>query len=162
MVNLTVISGGQTGVDRAALDVAMEFSILHKGWCPPGRMAEGGPVPEKYNLKETHEEFSQHAPEVPRSLRSELNVRDSDGTLILTPGKKTLDPGTEWTIRSLEIFSKPFFVADPFVPEQINRLPKWLNENQIKILNIAGPSEKKYPGIYVAAVDFLRLLFQKY
>jgi len=92
-----IISGGQTGVDQAALRAAIASGIPFDGWCPPGRICEDGIIPEEFNLKETPFERSESAHEIPRSLRTEWNVRDSDGVLILTKSILTLNPGTNWT-----------------------------------------------------------------
>src|SRR6266571_9073801 len=84
MVVSKIVSGGQTGVDRAALDVALELGIPCGGWCPRGRRAEDGIIPERYPLIET--------PTTAYPQRTERNVRDSDGTLVLTVGRA--DGGT--------------------------------------------------------------------
>lgn len=86
---IKIISGGQTGVDRAALDAALQLGIPCGGWCPKGRKAKDGPIPDRYPLKETE---SGSYP-----VRTEMNVRDSDGTLILTWGRPT--GGTALTVR---------------------------------------------------------------
>src|SRR5437868_610576 len=106
-----IISGGQTGVDRAALDVALELGIACGGWCPKGRLAEDGPIPERYPLKETN------LPVYPQ--RTEWNVRDSDGTLVLTLGSPAkngeLAPegsGTALTIELARRQKKPCLVVD--------------------------------------------------
>src|SRR4051794_16307480 len=97
-----IISGGQTGVDRAALDVALELDLPCGGWCPRGRRSEDGAIPDRYPLSETP---SEEYPE-----RTEWNVRDSDGTLILTRG--TPDRGTALTQRLANRHRKPLFVVD--------------------------------------------------
>src|SRR4030042_3461464 len=93
-----IISGGQTGVDRAALDVAFELDIPCGGWCPKGRKAEEGPIDTRYPLQET---VSVRYP-----IRTERNVRESDGTLILTWGKPS--GGTALTIKFAQKNKKPF------------------------------------------------------
>ena len=82
-----IISGGQTGADRAALDVALKLGIPHGGWIPKGRKAEDGPLPEIYKLKEM--------PTDSYGARTEQNVIDSDGTLIIARGKLT--GGSDYT-----------------------------------------------------------------
>lgn len=83
---MKIISGGQTGADRAALDFALTLGIPHGGWCPRGRLAEDGPVPERYILSET--------PTRAYAVRTEWNVRDSDGTVIFTLGWPPLSGGS--------------------------------------------------------------------
>ena len=91
-MNVKIISGGQTGVDRAALDVAVELEIPHGGWCPKGRLAEDGRIPDSYKLRETtSREYA---------VRTEQNVLDSDGTLILY--RESISGGTELTLRLAE------------------------------------------------------------
>ncbi|MCX5912053.1 MAG: putative molybdenum carrier protein, partial [Deltaproteobacteria bacterium] len=97
-----IISGGQTGVNRAALDVAIEFGIPCGGWCPKGRKAEDGPIDPKYSLKETKSQEYQ--------FRTEANVIEADGTLILTIGKPT--GGTAYTAQMAFKYRKPHLVVD--------------------------------------------------
>src|SRR6186713_1323560 len=106
MITMKTVSGGQTGVDRAALDVAISLNILHGGWCPKGRKAELNTlIPIEYNLKETESsEFE---------VRTKLNIHDSDGTLILvadTPIKVT--DGTILTIQEAQRINKPYMILD--------------------------------------------------
>ena len=93
-----IVSGGQTGVDRAALDIAIKFKILHSGWCPFGRKAEDGVIPAKYNLKETPRPIDEDLidPLAIYNIRTEFNVRDSDGTLIIV--KDSPIGGTLYTL----------------------------------------------------------------
>lgn len=93
-----IISGGQTGVDQAALNVAIALEIDCGGWCPPGHVCERGKIPCKFPLTETTSERSNNAPNIPHSLRTELNVMDSDATLIFKPSNLRKDIGTNWTI----------------------------------------------------------------
>lgn len=143
-----IISGGQTGVDQAALRVGLDKGIKIGGWCPPGRVCENGKIPLEYTLIETKNERSEDAPNIPRSQRTENNVKDSDGTLILKPQGLKNDKGTEWTIKCAQKFNKPFVVIDPYVANAEKLIIDWLSNNSsLKILNIAGPSEKTFSGI---------------
>ncbi len=154
-----VISGGQTGVDRAALEVAAEFNYETGGWCPPGRLSESGTIPNKFSLRETPAERSAKAPHIPRSLRTEWNVRDSDATLILTINNKPVGPGTMWSREACRIYNKPYLLIDLLIKENIEEIKQWLKDHKIKILNIAGPSEMEQPGIGEIAGGFLLRLF---
>lgn len=131
-----IISGGQTGVDRAALDVALELGIPCGGWCPKGRLAEDGVIDARYPLQETpSEEYAQ---------RTEWNVRDADGTLILSWGIPT--GGTAFTISCAKKLQKPCLVFDLQKKVNRQRFNDWLNDNNICVLNIAGPRESHQPG----------------
>ena len=141
-----IVSGGQTGVDRAALDVALELGIPCGGWCPNGRRSEDGVIPERYPLKETSSSSY--------SVRTEMNVRDSDGTLILTWGPPT--GGTATTLKLAKKLKKPHLVVDLSKREEPNIVKELSQQNSIRILNVAGPRESKAPGIHGRAVEFLR------
>ena len=142
-----IISGGQTGVDRAALDAALEHNFPCGGWCPKGRRAEDGSLPERYPLQET--ESSDYR------ARTERNVREADGTLVLTWGKPT--GGTAFTIKLAHKHKKPCLVLDLEQPDQemVTMIKDWIEKNEIQILNVAGPRESKAPGIYRTAKDVL-------
>jgi hypothetical protein len=141
-----IISGGQTGVDRAALDVAMELKIPCGGWCPKGRRAEDGPIPEHYPLEEAS---SKDYP-----VRTRLNVEDSDGTLVLAAGSPT--GGTALTLKLARQLRKPFLLIDLARDANPSVLRLWLQKNHILILNVAGPREGESSGIYEQASAFLR------
>ena len=141
-----IISGGQTGVDRAALDVALELGIPCGGWCPKGRRAEDGPIDLKYPLKETKSE------EYP--VRTEANVIEADGTLILTIGKPT--EGTAYTGKMAMKCKKPHLVVDMKKKIKPEMVLEWARAHQIGVLNVAGPRESKCPGIYEKAKNFLK------
>ncbi|MBK9625418.1 MAG: putative molybdenum carrier protein [Rhodocyclaceae bacterium] len=147
-----IVSGGQTGVDRAALDWAMKHGLPHGGFCPKGRRAEDGVLHEKYQLQET--ESSRYL------QRTKQNVLSSDGTLILNLG--SLNDGSRTTLRIAESIGKPCLVQqldDEITPSDIRRVLDWIRANGIVTLNIAGPRESKRPFIYGRTVAFLDLLF---
>lgn len=152
-----VISGGQTGVDQAALNAALHCGLAVGGWCPPGCLCESGNIPEWFDLKETPQERSPLAPEVPRSQRTAWNVRDADATLILLPASATAGPGTEWTKECSRLYQKPLLICDPYQTEAAAIISRWLKTQLVSILNVAGPSESTVPGI---GAQTFRLLVQ--
>ena len=156
---IKIISGGQTGVDQAALNVAISLNFECGGWCPPGRICDNGKIPDLFPLNETPVERSEAASDVPRSLRSEWNVRDSDATLIIKPSKLKKDKGTNWTLQCTETYKKPCLVTDPFRDDAIGKIKKWLNLHSVKTLNIAGPGEKVCPGIGIQTYKQLLKIF---
>ena len=133
-----IVSGGQTGVDRAALDVAIFLEISHGGWCPRGRLAEDGAIPDVYQLRETvTEEYS---------TRTRQNVIDSDGTLIIYEGK--MSGGTAYTLSFARKMKRPVLairLEDRIA--KIGDVKTWLRENNVQVLNVAGPRESSRPGI---------------
>ena len=148
----TIVSGGQSGVDRAALDAAISLEIPHRGWCPRGRVAEDGPLSSIYQLRET-----PSANYADRTLR---NVLESDGTLILHCGPIT--GGTRLTDRLARKHKRPCEVLDLLLAtdeESLGQVQRWLLTGQIKVLNVAGPRETHHPGIYERALAFLAELF---
>ena len=147
-MNLKIVSGGQTGVDRAAMDIAMELGLSCGGWCPKWRKAEDGIIPAKYQLEET--------PSADYRQRTEWNVRDSDGTLILTVGP--VSGGTALTADFAEKHNRPCFVVDLSADPAIESIRRWIEQNRIRTLNVAGPPESRQPGIYDQAAAVLRRL----
>lgn len=143
-----VISGGQTGVDRAALDVALQLGLPCGGWCPKGRKAEDGRIAPQYPLEET--------PSVEYEQRTEWNVRDSDGTLVLTRGRPS--EGTAFTIEAARRWGRPCLVIDLASQTGVPSVRTWAQDHGIRTLNVAGPRESKSPGIYAQARGFLRQL----
>ena len=143
---MRIISGGQTGVDRAALDVAISLGIPHGGWCPRGRTAEDGRIPERYELVET---VTADYP-----VRTEWNVRDSDATLIVCRGAPS--GGTELTLRLAQQRGRPCLVADLDAAVSPAAAAEWLRINGVEVLNVAGPRESQCPGIAADAAAFLR------
>lgn len=149
---LAIISGGQTGADRAALDFAIDNGIDYGGWCPAGRRAEDGPLDAKYQLAET--ESARYR------VRTVRNVRDSDATLILNLGE--LEGGSLETLRIAERRGKPVRVLQldaPPTEAALAELRDWLRVNAVERLNVAGPRESKRPGVYQAARVLLERLF---
>lgn len=143
---LKILSGGQTGVDRAALDVALELGIPFGGWCPKGRKAEDGEIDPRYPLKETT------SPNYPQ--RTEKNIREADGTLILTKGP--VNGGTALTVKLAADFKKPHLIVDIYKKYDPAKVLEWGKANNIQVLNVAGPRESKIPGIHDRTVDFLK------
>lgn len=146
-----IVSGGQTGVDRAALDAGLASGVPVGGWCPAGRCAEDGTISERYPLLELDSPVY--------AARTEQNVVDSDATLVLNVGELT--DGTALTVQLARKHRKPFLIvqldenADPVA------VAEWLRERGVKVLNIAGPRESKCPGIYESVLEFVRKLLQE-
>ena len=147
---LKVVSGGQTGVDRAALDVARALGLPCGGWCPRGRLAEDGPIGLDYPLVET--------PSADYAQRTEWNVRDSDGTLVLTRGRA--EGGTAFTIALARGRGKPLLVVDLATDPDPAEAARWVREAEVTLLNVAGPRESQRPGIGAQARAFLERLFR--
>jgi hypothetical protein len=150
MIVKKIVSGGQTGVDRAALDMAFEFDLDCGGWCPKERWAEDAPISRRYPLVET----AAHEP----SERTKLNVKDSDGTLVFI---KTLpiDKGTQLTITEAKKLNKPLLVFTLNESDDIDSIHEWLACYHIDTLNVAGPRESQNPGVYDDTCVLLRQLF---
>ncbi|MBW3572529.1 MAG: putative molybdenum carrier protein [Gemmatimonadetes bacterium] len=143
---LTILSGGQTGVDRAALDVAMERGMRCGGWCPARRQAEDGPIDPRYPLRET--------PTADPAQRTEWNVRGSDGTLLLVTGGHSR--GTELTDEVARRLGRPVYRWHPDALPDPHAFRRWLQIHKIRTLNVAGPRESESPGVYAAACAYLR------
>ena len=141
-----IVSGGQTGVDRAALDVALALGIACGGWCPKGRRAEDGVIAATYPLIETEGRSYRQ--------RTRLNVQDSDATLILNRGK--LQGGTAYTQQLAQKMDKPCWVVQLDAPADPEKVMTWLRAHNVQTLNVAGPRESNCPGIHAAAFDVLR------
>jgi hypothetical protein len=145
-VSVVIVSGGQTGADRAALDFAIRAGLRHDGWCPRGRMAEDGPLDAKYLLRETP--TSQYAE------RTAWNVRDSDATVLFTTVKE-LAGGTRRTGDVAVELGKPLLhlcAAETGPLEAAARLRQFLTQHQVTRLNVAGPRSSQDPAV-AAYVD---------
>lgn len=145
-----IVSGGQTGVDRAALDFALLNNIPCGGFCTKGRRAEDGRISTHYPLQEL-----QSTSFAERTLQ---NILNSDVTLILY--QDTLDRGTKLTLELCITHKKSSFCFSLKKGNDILNIHSWLLDNKVKKLNIAGPRESNSPGIYDATLHFLNKLNQ--
>jgi Circularly permutated YpsA SLOG family len=159
-------------VDQAALRAARDSGLEIGGWCPPGRECEAGVIPVEFPLKETERERSPDAPDVPRSQRTEWNVRDSDATLVIVNRSRTgashseaatagSDRGTEWAIECANRYRRPLLVCALDDSTAQEKIREWLDANDISILSIGGPSESSAPGIGDQVYALLKRLFRK-
>ena len=147
---MKIVSGGQTGVDRAALDVALKHGIECGGWCPAGRLDEFGRIPDQYPVREL-----QAGGFAERTLQ---NVKDSDGTVIIYPGRRS--GGTEQTVRFCVELQRPYQLIDAskLSAEDAARLiADFVLKNKIKILNVAGPRQSEWPDGYDYAYRALEI-----
>lgn len=150
-----IITGGQTGVDRAALDVALDLGIAAGGLCPRGRRAEDGRIPDRYPLTESR--LSTYA------WRTVVNVWRADGLLVLShcrPGRAPTG-GTGLALRSARLLRRPAYVVDLVEPEFHAEagsadVRAWLDARNIRVLNVAGPRASKAPGIEAEVRAFMR------
>ncbi len=147
-MKLKIISGGQTGVDRAALDAAIELNIPHGGWCPKGRLAEDGRIDARYALDETESaDYSE---------RTKLNIRDADATLIILPEQiDKISDGTILTINEVKEKQKLFLLDNIIEADLENKILCWLNRYGFTTVNIAGPRESQSPNIYRETYNLL-------
>jgi hypothetical protein len=155
MKKITIRSGGQTGADRSALQFAIRNNILHGGWCPKGRRAEDGRIAEIFSLDET--------PSADYKQRTEWNVRDSDATVIFTL-EKTLCGGTLLTEELARCMNKPcaIIVKENCTHECNDFLKEFMDQHNVKVLNIAGPRESEQPGIGLFVENYLTNALKTY
>lgn len=144
-----IISGGQTGADRAALDFAIEHAIPHGGWVPRGRRAEDGPIPGRYLMSEMAT--------ASYSKRTERNVLEADGTVVITYG----DPrgGSALTLRTALAHGRPALHLDleaTPIDRASQQLHNWAVEQDVSVLNVAGLRASEDPRIYAATKDILK------
>jgi hypothetical protein len=144
-----IVSGGQTGADRGALDAAIALRIPHGGWCPLGRKAEDGIIPNRYRLLEaSRPDYNQ---------RTAWNVRDSDATLVVvlrSNTRESMSPGSSWTLLCATTQGKPCLLVGGSVMDEL-KIVHWLVEVRPRVLNVAGLRESRAPGIQVAVRDML-------
>ena len=148
-----IISGGQTGADRAALDVALKLDIPHGGWIPKGRKTEDGTLPEIYKLKEM--------PAASYPKRTEQNVIDSDGTLIIARGKLT--GGTDYTRQMTLKYKKQLLGIDLNLTghyDAASLIVSWIKLQRVQVLNVAGPRASKDRQVYSDVVIILEKVVQ--
>lgn len=148
-IALRIVTGGQTGVDRAALDAALRAGLAVGGWCPRGRRAEDGAIPALYPLRET--------PSSRYGERTEWNVRDSDATLIV--GGLQSSHGTALTRQYARKYGRPCLEFEPGQHASVGSIAEWMQSGDIRVLNVAGPRESESPGIYQQARSVLDRLF---
>jgi hypothetical protein len=147
-----IISGGQTGASRAALDAAMKLGIAHGGWVLPGRMTEDGPLPDKYQISEM--------PDQNLSERTKKNIKEACGTLILSHEK--FREQFDFIKKISERFSKPVLHIDLHKTIAFNaatRINDWIVDNSISVLNVTGPRDEQDPKIYQATLDIIQAVF---
>lgn len=144
-----VLSGGQSGVDRAALDAALAIGLPAGGWCPAGRWAEDGPIAARYPLLETASADPDE--------RTRRNVEEADALLVLAPSPAT--GGTALALQHARALGRPALVVDPFAADAIAQVTGWaaggVVSRQAGIVNVAGSRESGAPGIYAAALRVL-------
>jgi hypothetical protein len=152
---MKIISGGQTGIDRAALDAAIEMRVEYGGWCPKGGWAEDLPNPPGLlalyaGLRET--------PDAEPRQRTEWNVRDSDRLMVLLDRHDlSVSKGTEFALDCADSLGRPYLVVDLAERDAVAQAGSWLRDQQGSLtLSIAGPRESEAPGIYARARAFLR------
>lgn len=149
MKSLKIVSGGQTGADRSALDWALDHGVEHGGWCPPGRLAEDGAVPTRYMLDEMlHGGYLE---------RTRANVRDSDATLIITLASD-LSGGSKETARYATELRKPWLHVHPGMDWKV-ALAKWVRPRGMFVLNVAGPRASKEAEVGVLVRQVLDSMF---
>lgn len=149
-----IISGGQTGVDRGTLDACLTQQFPCGGWCPKDRLAEDGEIDPKYPLRETKDRNYD--------TRTRKNVQDSDGTLIISPGKLT--GGTLLTFQFAQESNKPTLIISTVnsgFDEIISTVIHWLKENKIKTLNVAGPRESEWKQGFHTSFQIISSLILK-
>ncbi len=149
-----IISGGQTGVDRAALDACLKARFPCGGWCTAGRRAEDGTIPDSYPLQEMDSVYYDD--------RTRQNIIDSNATLIIYQDELT--GGTLLTFRLAQAMNKPVFlfkVSPFFIDESLEELLHFMKTNSVEILNIAGPRASQWPKAYESALLITSRLIQK-
>ncbi len=151
MATVKIVSGGQTGVDRGALDAALTAGAEAGGWCPQGRLAENGPIPACYPLREL--------PGGDYLARTRRNVQDSDATLII--GFGPLTGGTARTLEFCRLEGRPWLVIDAAqtpVEEALGPLLEFIDRHRVRVLNVAGPRASGEPRAHAYARSLITAL----
>lgn len=149
-----IVSGAQTGVDMGALDAAIESSFAFGGYTPKGRLWEAdGQIPDRYFSTNRSGSGLVESSSSRYALRTRLNVKESDATLLAKVGKMT--PGSKLTFKQIRQYEKPYLTFDPFQPSQIPRVVRWIVLEEIEVLNVAGPRESSRPGIQQQTQAFI-------
>lgn len=154
MILQKIISGGQTGVDRGALDACLNLKFDCGGWCPAGRRAEDGPIPARYPLQETHSPFYED--------RTRQNIESAEATLVLYNHKLT--GGTLLTYSIAKSTHHPVFlfqVSPFFIENTLKDLFRFLETHQVRVLNVAGPRASQWDKAYESGVLITSRLIQK-
>jgi hypothetical protein len=146
-----IVTGGQSGVDRAALDAARAAGMARGGWCPRGRAAEDGPIASAYPLVET--------PTSDPAQRTAWNARDSDATLVLVRGAEP-SGGTALALARAADLGRPTRVVDLAAPAAVTDVASWVRSTGVRVLNVAGPRESEAPGINALARVWLDALIR--
>jgi hypothetical protein len=149
---MKIVSGGQQGSDFAGLLAAKQYNLETGGWLPKGCMTLDGPKEEylkTYNMKESHGGYA---------IRTEANVRDSDGTIRFASDFSSA--GEKCTLRAINWFKKPHLKIDIRKPMEKEKVINWIKENNIKVLNIAGNTEQTSPGIEKFVFSYLCEVFE--
>ena len=147
---IKVVSGGQTGVDRGALDAALELNLQCGGWCPQGRLAEDGAIPEQYPMQEMESDDYRD--------RTRKNVLDSDGTAIIYFGE--IEGGTESTLDDCVQLAKPYQLingAETQTGQAAKLIADFVRERGVQTLNVAGPRASKVERGHKYAFDTVRM-----
>lgn len=176
MKSLKIISGGQTGVDRAVLDAALKHGIECGGWCPVGRLDEFGKIPDRYPVKELNQESKEGrsldrpgeletaAPWEKRGIfgeRTLANARDSDGTIIIYSDQ--FRGGTEYTVECCKQLQRPYELVDASkvsTEDAAKLISDFVSKHKIAILNVAGPRQSEWPEGYDYAVGALTIFLR--
>ena len=148
---MMIVSGGQTGADRGAMEAAMDCGVSHFGFCPKGRLAEDGTIPATYNVYELK---TKSYPE-----RTNRNVEYADATLVFY--SEEIEGGTALTIKSAQKYNRPYCIVNVSHPDylsQIDGVREWMNGKNILVLNVAGPRESKVPGMQEKVREFMTRL----